>query len=180
THGLVCHALVARHLALPEGAGPVQGFANTALTVAGAAPPHAVSLLACAAPLEGLDAPPPRARATPRPPRPAAPRFLFPFSFPVSRRRLGLAPAERSPRGRRRLLAELLFAVPAVAGFHALCFALDWVLFPSLRRQPVRTPVFVIGHARSGTTLLHRLLSEDRERFSSFLLWELYFPSLLH
>ena len=57
THGLVCHALVAGHLALPEGAGPVRGFANTALTVAAAAPPHAVSLLACAAHLDGLDAP---------------------------------------------------------------------------------------------------------------------------
>src|SRR5262245_3874603 len=106
-------------------------------------------------------------------------RLLFHFDFQIYLRMLRLALAEPSPRGRRRLLAELLFAVPAIAGFHALCFALDWVLFPSLRRQPVRAPVFVIGHARSGTTLLHRLLSEDRERFCSFLLWELYFPSLL-
>ena len=43
----------------------------------------------------------------------------------------------------------------------------------------MRTPVFVVGHARSGTTLLHRLLSEDTERFSVFLYWELFFPSLL-
>jgi hypothetical protein len=104
---------------------------------------------------------------------------LYHFDFPIHLRMLRLALAEPSPRTRRRLLVELLVVVPAIAAFHAVCFALDWVLFPSLRRQEVRTPVFVIGHARSGTTLLHRLLSEDRERFSSFLLWELYFPSLL-
>ena len=105
--------------------------------------------------------------------------MLYHFDFRVYFRLIRLTLAEPNPRGRRRLLVELLCVVPLVAGFHAVCFALDWVLFPSLRRQEVRTPVFVIGHARSGTTLLHRLLSEDRERFSSFLLWELYFPSLL-
>jgi hypothetical protein len=92
---------------------------------------------------------------------------------------IGLAFREENPRARRRLLLELLLVVPAIASFHALCFFLDWVLFPGLRRQEVRSPVFVVGHARSGTTLLHRLMSEDRERFSAFLYWELYFPSLL-
>lgn len=92
---------------------------------------------------------------------------------------IGLAFREENRRVRRRLLAKLFVAVPGIAGFHAVCFLLDWILFPGLRRQEVRTPVFVVGHARSGTTLLHRLLCEDRERFSAFLLWELYFPSLL-
>jgi len=57
THGLVCHSLAARHLALPRGGDPVRGFANTSLTVIEASPPHAVSLFACAAHLAGLDAP---------------------------------------------------------------------------------------------------------------------------
>ena len=39
--------------------------------------------------------------------------------------------------------------------------------------------VFVIGHARSGTTLVHRLMSQDEGRFSFFVLYEMYFPSLL-
>jgi hypothetical protein len=43
----------------------------------------------------------------------------------------------------------------------------------------VREPVFVVGHARSGTTLTHRLMSQDVGRFSSFLLYECFFPSLL-
>ena len=56
THGLVCHSLAERHLALPEAGPPPRGFANTSLTVIEAAPPHAVSLLACTAHLEELDA----------------------------------------------------------------------------------------------------------------------------
>jgi len=105
--------------------------------------------------------------------------MLFWFDFRTYFRMIRLAFEEKNPRGRRRLLASLFVAVPLIASFHALCFFLDWVLFPGLRRQAVVAPVFVVGHARSGTTLLHRLLSEDRERFSCFLLWELYFPSLL-
>jgi hypothetical protein len=66
-----------------------------------------------------------------------------------------------------------------VAVFHAVCFFLDGLLFPSLWRTKIVTPVFVIGHARSGTTLVHRLMSRDERRFSSFMLYELYFPSLL-
>src|SRR5262245_52307849 len=105
--------------------------------------------------------------------------MLFWFDFRTYFQMIRLAFQEQNPRARRRLLLSLFVAVPAIASFHALCFLLDWILFPSLRRQEIREPVFVVGHARGGTTLLHRLLSEDRERFSSFLLWELYFPSLL-
>jgi hypothetical protein len=36
-----------------------------------------------------------------------------------------------------------------------------------------------VGHARSGTTHVHRLMSRDAGRFSAFRLYELYFPSLL-
>ncbi|MAL93880.1 MAG: sulfotransferase family protein [Haliea sp.] len=81
--------------------------------------------------------------------------------------------------GRWRLLARLLLVTPPVTLFHTLCFLLDYLLFPSLWRQPVRTPVFIVGHARSGTTLMHRLMSADGDRFSYFLYWETLFPSLL-
>ena len=55
THGLVCFSLATRHLALPRGAEPQLGFANTSLTIAKAAPPHAVTLFNCTAHLEGED-----------------------------------------------------------------------------------------------------------------------------
>ncbi len=80
---------------------------------------------------------------------------------------------------RWRLLRRLLVRVPLVALFHAACFFLDGILFPGLHRMKVRAPVFIVGHPRSGTTLLHRLMCEDRERFSYFMLYELWLPSLI-
>jgi hypothetical protein len=105
--------------------------------------------------------------------------MIFHFDFAMWTRMLRLAWRDPHPAGRRRMLTRLLVFVPLVASFHAVCFFLDGILFPGLHRVQVRTPVFLVGHARSGTTLLHRLMSRDAERFSSFLLYELYFPSLL-
>lgn len=82
-------------------------------------------------------------------------------------------------RGRNRMLVRLLVRVPLVTAFHALCFLLDYLLFPRLWRQQVTAPVFIVGHARSGSTLCHRLLSADGDTFSYFLYWETFFPSLL-
>jgi hypothetical protein len=103
----------------------------------------------------------------------------FHFDFRNWLTMLRLAWNEPNPRARRYALAVLLCWVPPVAVFHALCFFLDGLFFPGLWKTQVRAPVFVIGHARSGTTLLHRLMSRDEGRFSSFVLYELYFPSLL-
>jgi hypothetical protein len=105
--------------------------------------------------------------------------MLFYFDFGNYFRMIRLAWNERVPKARRYYLAVLLVWVPIVSTFHAICFALDWILFPDLKRVEVREPVFMVGHARSGTTLTHRLLSRDEGRFSSFMLYELYFPSLL-
>lgn len=104
---------------------------------------------------------------------------MFYFDFGNYFRMLRLAVGESNPRARRRYLVVLLLWVPLVSTFHALCFFLDALLFPALARVEVRAPVFVIGHARSGTTLVHRLMSGDEGRFSTFLLYELYLPSLL-
>ena len=103
----------------------------------------------------------------------------FHFDFATWLRLLRLSWRDPHPAGRGRMLAHLLLTVPLVASFHALCFFLDGLLFPGLHRVRVEGPVFLVGHARSGTTLLHRLLSRDAERFSFFLLYELYLPSLL-
>jgi hypothetical protein len=105
--------------------------------------------------------------------------WRFHFDFETWRRMLRLAWRERNPRNRRKLLFSLLVVVPLVASFDAICFALDPILFPSLRRTEVVAPVFILGHARSGTTLLHRLMSQDASRFSAFRLYELFLPSLL-
>lgn len=81
--------------------------------------------------------------------------------------------------GRWKMLFRLLVLVPLGYLFNAACFLLDYLLFPSLWRQRVERPVFIVGHARSGTTLVHRLMSADGDSFSYFLYWEMFFPSLL-
>ena len=84
--------------------------------------------------------------------------MIFYFDFATYFRMLRLAWRER-PASRRRLLFRLLVKVPLVALFHAVCFFLDGIFFPGLRKVEVRSPVFIVGHARSGTTLLHRLMN---------------------
>jgi hypothetical protein len=91
---------------------------------------------------------------------------------------LRLVRAETDKARRRKLLAAFLIGVPVMLAVHAVCFAMDPLLFPSLRRTEVREPVFSVGHARSGTTYLHRLMAQD-QRFSVVLMYEMFFPSLL-
>ncbi len=56
---------------------------------------------------------------------------------------------------------------------------LDNLLFRAHRRQPVRSPVFIVGNPRSGTTFLHRLIAKDTDRFSTMKMWEILFaPSI--
>ena len=105
--------------------------------------------------------------------------MLFYFDFATYFKMVGLAWNEKSPRARRYYLFVLCVWVPIVSTFHAACFLLDILLFPGLRKVEVKEPVFMVGHARSGTTLTHRLMTQDEGRFSCFLLYECYFPSLL-
>ena len=101
------------------------------------------------------------------------------FDFDYYRRLLAHVWRQRGWPGRRRMLWRLLVLVPLESAIHALFFALDYLLFPALWKQSVDKPVFIIGHARSGTTLAHRLLSADGNRFNEFLYWEMFFPSLI-
>jgi hypothetical protein len=101
------------------------------------------------------------------------------FDFDYYRRLLAHVWRQRGWPGRGRMLRRLLLWVPLESALHALFWLLDYVFFPRLWRQQVQQPVFIVGHARSGTTLAHRLLSADGDRFNEFLYWEMFFPSLL-
>ena len=105
--------------------------------------------------------------------------MLFYFDFGNYFRMLRLAAGEKLWKVKIYYLAVLLLWVPAVSLFHTVCFFLDGILFPKLHQIEVKEPIFMVGFARSGTTLTHRLMSKDEGRFSSFLLYECYFPSLL-
>jgi hypothetical protein len=102
----------------------------------------------------------------------------FYFDWANYRTMLRLLREEPNPAQRRKMYGAFLIGLPLVAAIHAICFALDPILFPSLRRTPVRAPVFSVGHARSGTTYLHRLMAKDPQ-FSYVLMYEMFFPSLL-
>jgi hypothetical protein len=107
------------------------------------------------------------------------PTLIFLFDWQNYWKMIRLAWNEPSRRAGAYFLVILLFWIPPVAAFHAICFFLDGLLFPGLWRTEIKEPVFILGHARSGTTLTHRLMSKDDGRFSSFMLYEMYFPSLL-
>jgi len=102
----------------------------------------------------------------------------FYFDWANYRTMLRLLREEPNRSQRRKMYGAFLIGVPIVAAIHAICFALDPVLFPSLRRTQVRAPVFCVGHARSGTTYLHRMMAKDPQ-FSYVLMYEMFFPSLL-
>ena len=103
-------------------------------------------------------------------------RFYFDWSNYRTMLRLLRRDPPASARWKRYF--GFLVGVPAMAAIHALCFALDPILFPSLRRTQVTAPTFCIGHARSGTTYLHRLMAADPQ-FSYPVMYELFLPSLL-
>jgi hypothetical protein len=43
-----------------------------------------------------------------------------------------------------------------------ICFGLDEIFFPNYRMQEVKSPVFIIGNPRSGTTFTHRLIEKGQ------------------
>ncbi len=104
---------------------------------------------------------------------------MFFFDFDNYFKMVRLAWNEETQAVRFYYLAVLCLGVPLAASFHAVCFFLDELLFPGLRDVEMKNPIFMVGHARSGTTLAHRLMSQDEGRFSSLMLYECYFPSLL-
>src|SRR5216110_3304217 len=52
----------------------------------------------------------------------------------------------------------------------------DRQLYPNIPRQEIRSPLFIVGLPRSGTTLLHNLLAADPWHRSP-LMWEVMSPS---
>ena len=46
---------------------------------------------------------------------------------------------------------------------------------PEIENEVIKEPVFILGYGRSGTTILHEVLSQDPQ-FRSVKRWEAYFP----
>ena len=74
-------------------------------------------------------------------------------------------------------LARVLIGHTLWRQWTMLSMQLDRLFFPVWRQQRVERPVFIIGHPRSGTTMLHRSLTAADD-FVVFKFWHLLFPSL--
>jgi hypothetical protein len=75
-------------------------------------------------------------------------------------------------RSRKRLTYFFLTIIILIAVYLLNSFTrfLDEVFFPGYRRVKIEPPLIITANPRSGTTFLHRLLSLDNERFTSFRL----------
>tara|TARA_A100001015_G_C14923634_1_gene685339 strand:+ start:189 stop:1295 length:1107 start_codon:yes stop_codon:yes gene_type:complete len=61
-----------------------------------------------------------------------------------------------------------------------IALALDWVLFPSFKKQEIKNPVFIASLPRTGTTNLFHSLSNNNSLFTAMSLWEIIFaPSII-
>jgi hypothetical protein len=73
--------------------------------------------------------------------------------------------------GRWALRADLIRTLS-----NRLLLERDRHLYPSIRGEAIREPLFIVGLPRSGTTLLHTLLAADAAHRAP-LVWEVMFPS---
>jgi hypothetical protein len=88
----------------------------------------------------------------------------------VARRRL-------SPR---RAWTWLGYAIAffSIRGVLGVARWIDDRLWPDIADQKIERPIFIFGNARSGTTLLHRLMSLDEAHFTSMKLYQSTFSAV--
>lgn len=80
---------------------------------------------------------------------------------------------------RIRTLAIFLVIFPVMHIAALIGLIADDLFYPGHRRVAIKTPTFIVGNFRSGSTFLHRLLAIDSATFSSFRTWEIYLaPSI--
>lgn len=84
--------------------------------------------------------------------------------------------ASRPPMHVSRIFRIL--PLPLMATYNSLMGLVENVIYGRriARTEPTKSPVFIIGHWRSGTTLLHELMSQDPQ-FAFPNLYQVFFPS---
>lgn len=79
-----------------------------------------------------------------------------------------------------RRAAFMTGILPIATGLYGLDKAgraIDELFFSEFEDQPVGEPIFIMSSPRSGTTLLHRLMSLDSQ-FTSMKLWQTMMPTI--
>jgi len=103
------------------------------------------------------------------------PGALVPFNWPAFWQKHRILLREQKAYG------TIFSSLASRLGFYAAGqtgWALDALVHPDWKRTRMAPPIFILGHQRSGTTLLHRLLSEDRAHARSLLLHEMVLPAI--
>ena len=115
------------------------------------------------------------AASRPRPPWDWMPGAALPFDWPAFLRKYALlARKEGQPAA---VAGQLAFRL-ALLAIAQSSWALDEVLTPGWREENLRGPLFIVGHQRSGTTLLHRILAQDRVHARALSLNEMLLPAV--
>lgn len=79
--------------------------------------------------------------------------------------------------GPNKTFFQWLIGEPLIKGITHLTLLLDKIFYSSFQRVEVKKPIFIIGHPRSGTTFLHKLLTKS-DKAVTFSLWEIMHPAL--
>lgn len=103
---------------------------------------------------------------------------MIPFQFHTFWRLLRTPGPMQAASLRGRLHRWRFFLLfPLFQIVNAGMLSVDYLLF-HFRDQVVSKPLFIISSPRSGSTVLHRALLKDQDRFTSLALWQSIFPSL--
>ena len=88
----------------------------------------------------------------------------------------------RAWRWRRVLVVVWVFPLfGLITMWNQIGLALDWVLYPGFRKQPIQKPVFIVSLPRTGTTNLLHGMTDPGMPFTALALWEsLIAPSVTH
>ena len=105
--------------------------------------------------------------------------MFFDYTTLFRQIRRALFQTQGTPRrlslGRIRFFAIFALLFPFCQVTTWLGFALDRLLFPGFLKIDLKSrTLFIVGNFRSGSTFLHRLLSEDRHHFTALASWEIY------
>ena len=101
--------------------------------------------------------------------------------IPINRdalRQITRAAAENLSPRRAWTWAGFAGAWMTIRGLLQVGRRIDDVLYPAWKDQRVEQPVFIFANGRSGTTMLHRLLSYDEEHFAGFKLYQSMFNAV--
>lgn len=85
----------------------------------------------------------------------------------------------RQRSGALRFLALFIFVFPVLFLSARLGFVLDHIFYPRFKDVEIRSPVFIVGSWRTGSTFLHRTLGQDTDHIATLRMIDLFLPSIV-